>query len=252
MRRCSPIIFLKTLLLYKIVRVGSRNRAVRREVSERSFVASKRACPMIRTFIIDDHPMVIAGIQSLLANSTVVEIIGFATDPYQALEALKTADAEVVLTDINLGDLNGIELCGMLKKAHPGLKILGLSTFKERSYITRMLEAGASGYLLKNASKEELEEGIVAAWRGRLFMSAEASQVLTTPEAKAGPLPLLTAREKEVLALIAEGLTNNAIAEQLFISPLTVDSHRKNLLAKFGVKNTAAMLKVAMEHKLLG
>lgn len=206
---------------------------------------------MIRTYIIDDHPMVIAGIKALLADSNIVEITGCASDGYMALEALKTADAEVALTDINLGDLNGIELCGMLKKARPGLKILGLSTFKERSYITRMLEAGASGYLLKNASKEELEEGITAAWRGRMFMSAEASQVMTTPEAKTTPLPLLTAREKEVLALIAEGMTNNAIAEQLFVSPLTVDSHRKNLLAKFGVKNTAAMVKVALEHRLL-
>ena len=206
---------------------------------------------MIRTFIIDDHPMVIAGIKSLLSDSKTVEITGFATDGYVALEALKTADAEVALTDINLGDLNGIELCAMLKKARPGLKILGLSTFKERSYITRMLEAGASGYLLKNASKEELEEGIAAAWRGRMFMSAEAAQVMITPEARAAPLPLLTAREKEVLALIAEGMTNHEIAEKLFVSPLTVDSHRKNLLAKFGVKNTAAMVKVALEHRLL-
>ncbi len=206
---------------------------------------------MIRTYIIDDHPLVIAGIKSLLADSAVVEITGCATDAYAAIEALKTADIEVVLTDINLGDMNGIELCGLLKKARPELKILGLSTFKERSYITHMLEAGASGYLLKNASKEELEEGIVAAWRGRMYLSMEATQVMTTPEAQKSPLPMLTAREKEVLALIAEGMTNNAIAEKLFISPLTVDSHRKNLLAKFSVKNTAAMLKIAMEHQLL-
>lgn len=206
---------------------------------------------MIRTFIVDDHPMVIAGIKSLLFDSKVVEISGTASDGYVALEALKSSDAEVALTDINLGDLNGIELCGMLKKARPNLKILGLSTFKERSYITRMIDAGASGYLLKNASKEELEEGIVAAWRGRMFLSQEASQVLTSPAAKASPTPLLTAREKEVLALIAEGMTNQEIAAKLYVSPLTVDSHRKNLLAKFGVKNTAAMVKVALEQHLL-
>ncbi|MBK6995501.1 MAG: response regulator transcription factor [Lewinellaceae bacterium] len=206
---------------------------------------------MIRTFIIDDHPMVLAGIKSLLADSSIVEIAGTATDGYNALEALKNSDAEVALTDINLGDLNGIELCGMLKKAKPGLKILGLSTFKERSYITRMLEAGASGYLLKNATKEELEEGITAAWRGRMFMSAEVSEVMTSPVAKSSPLPLLTAREKEVLIHISEGMTNQEIASKLFVSPLTVDSHRKNLLAKFGVKNTAQMVKVALEHRLL-
>lgn len=207
---------------------------------------------MIRIFIIDDHPMVIAGIQALLAGSEQVIIAGHATDGYQALEALKTTPAEVALCDINLGDLNGIDLCILLKKTFPELKVLGLSTFKERSYITRMIEAGASGYLLKNATREELEEGIVAAWRGRLFLSAEASEVITRPDAKASqPVPLLTAREKEVLGLIAEGSTNAQIAEKLYISPLTVDSHRKNLLAKFAVKNTAAMVKLAIDHGLL-
>ena len=206
---------------------------------------------MIRTFIIDDHPMVVAGIKALLADSKFVEITGEASNGRMALDALKSDDTEVALTDINLGDLNGIELCGMLKKAKPGLKILGLSTFKERSYITRMLDAGASGYLLKNTSKEELEEGIVAAWRGRMFMSAEVSAVMTSPATSNSPVPMLTSREKEVLALIAEGMTNHEIATKLFVSPLTVDSHRKNLLAKFGVKNTAVMVKVAFEHHLI-
>jgi DNA-binding NarL/FixJ family response regulator len=135
---------------------------------------------MIRTFIIDDHPMVIAGIQSLMSGSSVVHIAGFATTGPQALDALRFADAEVVLMDINLGDENGIELCAALKKDKPGLKVLGISTFKERSYIARMLEAGASGYLLKNASRETLEEGIVAAWRGGMYFSGEAAQVMTS------------------------------------------------------------------------
>lgn len=207
---------------------------------------------MIKVFLIDDHPMVLEGIKALLRESAIVEIVGSATDGYQALDALKTMPAEVVLCDINLGDLNGIELCGMLKKSLPTLKVLGLSTFKERSYITRMIDAGASGYLLKNATREELEEGIVAAWRGRLFLSAEASEVITRPDHRAANyIPLLTAREKEVLALIAEGYTNGQVAEKLFISALTVDSHRKNLLAKFAVKNTAAMVKLAFDCGLL-
>lgn len=206
---------------------------------------------MIRVFIIDDHPMVLEGIKSLLANSNLVEIIGSASDSYQGLEALKTSNPEVVLVDINLGDLNGMELCALIKSTYPNVKVLGLSTFKERSYITRMLEAGASGYLLKNASKEELEEGIVAAWRGNLFLSKEVAAVLINPGTSNAAVPVLTAREKEVLANISEGLTNQEIASKLFISPLTVDSHRKNLLAKFGVKNTAAMIKLAHEYQLL-
>lgn len=206
---------------------------------------------MIRTYIIDDHPMVVAGIRALLSDSALTTVVGHSPDAYHALEAMKSSDAEVVLMDINLGDINGIELCGMLKKNHPALKILGISTFKERSYITRMLEAGASGYLLKNASREELEEGIVAAWRGRMYLSPEATEVMITPPANTAHLPLLTTREKEVLELIADGLTNHEISTKLFISTLTVDSHRKNLLAKFGVKNTAAMVKAALENKIL-
>jgi DNA-binding NarL/FixJ family response regulator len=138
-------------------------------------------------------------------------------------------------------------LCKKLRERFPKLKILGLSTFKERSYITRMIDAGASGYLLKNANGEELSEAIEAAHRGRMYISMEAAQTIARPVATQPELPILTSREKEVLALIAEGMTNNEIAEKLFISPLTVDSHRKNLLAKFGVKNTAAMVKYGME-----
>ncbi len=207
---------------------------------------------MIKTFLIDDHPMVIEGIRMMLQNADNVEVTGSAADGYAALEALKTTPADVALVDINLPDLDGIELCKKLKERFPDLKVLGLSTFKERSYITRMIDAGASGYLLKNANGEELEEAITAAHKGRMYMSLEAAQTITKPASPQPELPLLTSREKEVLALIADGMTNNEIAEKLFISPLTVDSHRKNLLTKFGVKNTAAMIKFGMETGLIG
>lgn len=202
---------------------------------------------MVKVFIIDDHPMVIEGIRQMLQNADDLRIVGSAVDGYAALEALKSTAADVALVDINLPDLDGIELCKKLRERFPKIKILGLSTFKERSYITRMIDAGASGYLLKNANGEELSEAIHAAHRGRMYMSMEAAQTIARPAAEKPDLPLLTSREKEVLALIAEGMTNNEIAEKLFISPLTVDSHRKNLLAKFGVKNTAAMVKYGIE-----
>ncbi|MEZ5039230.1 MAG: response regulator transcription factor [Saprospiraceae bacterium] len=207
---------------------------------------------MIKLFIVDDHPMVIEGIKTLLQDSSIITIIGSATDAFQALDALKKEKAEVILVDINLPDLNGIELCEQLKKQFPGIFVLGLSTFKERSYITRMIAQGASGYLLKNASKEELEEAITTAYRGGMYLSMEVTQILTKATANAASsIPLLTLREKEVLHLIAEGYTNNQIAAQLFISPLTVDSHRKNLLAKFSARNTAALVRLAVEYKLL-
>lgn len=206
---------------------------------------------MIRIFIVDDHPMVIAGIHSLLLGSTEFSISGSANDAFQAVEWLKKEQADIALVDINLPDMNGIELCAELKRLAPNLKILGLSTFKERSFITKMLEAGASGYLLKNAGKDELEEALKTVFEGRMFLNAEIAKVLTQPGAEKPKAPLLTAREKEVLALIAEGNTNAEIAEQLFVSQLTVDSHRKNLLYKFGVKNTAAMVKYGYETGLL-
>lgn len=206
---------------------------------------------MIRVFLVDDHPVVLAGLEALLAGSVVAQVVGTATDGASALAGVGTSQAEVVLTDISLGDLDGIELCGRLKRAYPALKVLGLSTFNERSYITRLLEAGASGYLLKTAGREELEEGILTAWRGRLYFSPEVARVMTSATAQAHPVPTLTMREREVLALIAEGLTNIEIGERLYISPLTVDTHRKHLLAKFGVKNTAQMVRLALEYRLL-
>ncbi len=206
---------------------------------------------MIRVFIIDDHPMVIEGIKSLLNASEGVVVAGSATDAFAAMEFLKKEPADVVLLDINLPEISGLDLCPELKAKFPGLKILGLSTFKERSYITRMISQGASGYVLKNASQEELLEAIRQAHRGQMYLSMEVAGIMAQAQAPPPQIPLLTTREKEVLALIAEGLTNHEIAAQLFISPLTVDSHRKNLLAKLGVKNTAAMIRVAVEFQLI-
>jgi DNA-binding NarL/FixJ family response regulator len=206
---------------------------------------------MIRIFLVDDHPMVLEGIKMMLQNSAIVEVVGSAGSAVAALAALKAAPADVALVDINLSDMDGIELCRKLKSEIPSLKILGLSTFKERSYITRMIEAGASGYLLKNATGEELEDAVTIANKGRMYMSLEVAETIARPAPPKPDFPILTSREKEVLALIAEGMTNNEIAHRLFVSPLTVDSHRKNLLAKFGVKNTAAMVKFAMEGGLI-
>lgn len=206
--------------------------------------------PIINVFIVDDHPLVIEGIRALLANEPDMVVTGAAGSGAAALEALRTTPAEVVLLDINLPDISGIELCAMIKSQFPPANILALSTFKERSYITRMMENGASGYALKGVSKEELAEAIRQVRAGRLYFSMDVAEVITR-QAQSRTLPLLTQREKEVLACIAEGLVNKEIAEKLFISTLTVDTHRKNLLAKFGVKNTAALIRIAVQEGLL-
>ncbi len=206
---------------------------------------------MIRVFIIDDHPMVIEGIKSLLHMVEDINIAGSATDAFSAMDFLKKERVDVILLDINLPEVSGLDLCLDLKSKFPEIKILGLSTFKDRSFISRMIAQGASGYVLKSASQEELVEAIHQAFRGQMYLSMEVAQLMVQTEVLHPPIPVLTSREKEVLALIAEGLTNNQIAELLFISPLTVDSHRKNLLAKLGVKNTAAMIKTALEYHLI-
>ncbi|HMQ90799.1 MAG TPA: response regulator transcription factor [Flavilitoribacter sp.] len=205
----------------------------------------------IKVFIIDDHPMVIEGIRGLLNGEPGIEVTGSATDAFAAMEFLKAQTADVVLLDINLPEVSGLDLCPELKASFPKMKVLGLSTFKERSFISRMISQGASGYVLKSVSREELVEAIQQAYRGKMYLSMEVAQIMVQPEPATAPVPMLTSREKEILALIAEGLTNNQIAERLFISPLTVDSHRKNLLAKLEVKNTAAMIRIALEHGLI-
>ncbi|RMG19732.1 MAG: DNA-binding response regulator [Bacteroidetes bacterium] len=206
---------------------------------------------MIRVFIVDDHPMVVAGIKDMLQHASSVQVVGEAHDGYRALELLAHTEADVALLDINLPDLDGIALCRKLKSRQPALKIIGISTFRERSYITRMIAEGASGYLLKNASREELLRAIEQVHAGGMYMNMEVASVITRPASPSQLPPRLTSREKEVLQLIAEGFTNLEIAEKLFISPLTVDSHRKNLLAKFEAKNTAVLIKIAVELQLI-
>ncbi|MBC8111615.1 MAG: response regulator transcription factor [Verrucomicrobia bacterium] len=208
---------------------------------------------MIKVFLIDDHPMVIEGIKALLFHSENIEIIGSAGNAFLAMEFLRNQQADVVLLDINLPEIDGIELCKKIKNEFPTTKILGLSTFKERSYIAKMIENGASGYVLKSVPQEELTEAITSVFAGKIYLNEEIAQVLTknSTEANSKTLPLLTRREKEVLICIADGLTNPEIAEKLFVSPLTIDSHRKNLLAKFEVKNTASLIKIAVENGLI-
>lgn len=206
----------------------------------------------IQVYLIDDHPMVIEGIKSILSGAGNIVVTGHATNAFDALEFLRQRTVEVILLDISLPDVNGIELCRKLRDEFPDLKILGLSTFNDRTFITHMLQSGASGYLLKNATKEELLAAIHAVRAGKKYLSSEVTELLVQPSEKdTGNIPLLTRREKEVLSLIAAGLTNQQIADKIFVSSLTVDSHRKNLLAKFAVKNTAALISFAARHHLI-
>jgi DNA-binding NarL/FixJ family response regulator len=150
--------------------------------------------------------------------------------------------------DINLPDVTGIDLCKQVKEKYPEVFIIGLSTFNQLSFIEKMMENGASGYVLKNATKDELLEAITLVSKGKTYLSFEASK---TVQHKPADEIVITRREKEVLKLIADGMTNNAIAQTLYISTATVDTHRKNLLSKFDAKNTALLIRIATQMGMI-
>ncbi len=203
----------------------------------------------IKIFVADDHYMVVEGIRTMLQSEHKIEWMGHAMNAASCMAFLSKQQPEVLLLDINLPDKSGIDLCKEIKEKYPDIHIVGLSSFNQQSFIEKMLENGASGYVLKNATLKELVEAIEAVMEGRTFLSLEANN--TIRENKDAKIPVITRREKEVLQLIAEGLTNNAIAEKLFISATTVDTHRNSLLAKFEVKNTANLIRLAAQFEFI-
>lgn len=203
----------------------------------------------IRIFIVDDHYMVIEGLRTMLQAEKDIEWLGHATHAASCMAFLAKQQPDVILMDIHLPDKNGIDLCREVKDKYPGIYIIGLSTFNQYAFIHKMMENGASGYVLKNVSLRELLEAIHTVARGKQYLSHEASRELVKPAGDESPL--LTRRELEVLGLIAEGMTNQEIGDQLFISATTVNTHRKNLLAKFKAKNSAALIKMAAQQKLI-
>jgi two-component system, NarL family, nitrate/nitrite response regulator NarL len=208
------------------------------------------ATEKINILLVDDHSMVIEGMKSILSQIPSVQVRATAGNAFEAIATLRENNIAVAFVDINLPDISGIELCTKIKKEFPHVHVLGLSTFKQRSYVSQMIANGASGYLLKSAAKEEIEQAINDVLAGKMYFSIDINntKVETLSEDEA---PTLTRREKEILKMIAEGLTTNEIAKKIFVSPYTVDTHRKNLLSKFEVSNTALLIKIAGQFGLL-
>jgi len=204
----------------------------------------------IKVLVVDDHPMVLEGMRSMLKQIDFVELCGTAGNAYDAIENIKQTAPDIVITDINMPEISGIELALKIKNEFPLVKVIAMSTFKERSYIAQMIQNGASGYLVKSASKEEIEEAILSVHEGKLYMSLDINLSSNDKQALTN-IPILSSREKEVLLLIADGKTNPQIAAKLFLSLHTVDSHRKNLLTKFAVNNTASLIKLAAKYDLV-
>jgi two-component system, NarL family, nitrate/nitrite response regulator NarL len=204
----------------------------------------------IKILVVDDHPMVLEGMRSMLVQIDFVTVSGTVSNAYAAVEHIKLTPPDIVITDINMPEISGIELTLKIKKEFPMVRVIAMSTFKERSYISQMIQNGAAGYLVKSASKEEIEEAILSVYEGKLYMSLDINLSVADKQ-EINSIPVLSSREKEVLQLIADGMTNPQIATKLFISLHTVDSHRKNLLTKFAVNNTASLIRLAAKYDLV-
>lgn len=211
---------------------------------------------MIDVFLIDDHPVLIAGISQAVSGHPDIRIAGFAHSGELALAWLAEHGADVILLDVNLPDMDGIELCKIIRKKYPAVKIIGLTTFSEASFIAGMLNNGANGYLFKNTTEAELSEAVLAVHAGKRYLSTDVSEKLISKatrqqSAKTGFVPKLTRREKEVLDLIMEECTTQEIADRLFLSVSTVETHRLKLFTKLDAKNVVGLVKNAIKFGLV-
>jgi NarL family two-component system response regulator LiaR len=207
---------------------------------------------VIRVLIVDDHDIVRRGLGNMLDTFDDFELIGEASGGEQAIQMCQTLQPDVVLMDLVMPRMNGVTATERIHAAHPDIRIVVLTTFQEENLVQGALEAGAISYLLKNVSIDELAFAIRNAYEGRATLAPEAAQVLISVATR--PLQIghdLTEREREVLALIVEGLSNREIADHLTISHSTVKNHVSNILSKLNVANRAEAVATALQNKLV-
>jgi len=218
----------------------------------------------IPLFVVDDHPLITQGIVSLLKGTPEVSVAGVAHSLAEAKEVLKDkgASLQVALVDIRLQDGLGVELVRHIAKHFPHIKVIALTMYDTEEYLKIMVQAGAKGYLLKNTSKEELLQAIRTVMEGHYYFAQGIQDVIgqyllrqEKPASRRGGVSVgegihLTRREKQILELIAQELTNAQIAEKLGLSPRTVHTHRRSLMQKLGVKNSAGLVRYAIEMGL--
>ncbi|MFY0600091.1 MAG: response regulator transcription factor [Cyclobacteriaceae bacterium] len=207
--------------------------------------------------LVDDHQMIRDAIKAYFDNSEDYIISGEVKNGIEALNKLKESDYDLVLTDISMPEMDGLELMSEIRAQYPDQKVLVLSMFNDKLKIKKMIELGANGYILKNASKSEVVKAISTILNGENYYSKEVYETLIDSIAKRNPKERLTLetplsnREKEVLILIANELTNQEIADKLFISSRTVETHKRNLLDKTGCKNVAGLVMYAVEKEII-
>ena len=208
----------------------------------------------VKIFIVDDHEIFRKGLKMVFARNKEMEIAGEAGSGEEFLRQMNNIDFDVVLMDIKMKGMDGIETTQRALEKNPELKVLVLSTFGEEEFLHRMINAGAKGFLLKNVDKETLFGAIDLVYRGQNYYSPELLPFFTKKfidPKDSNDDPMLTKRELEVLQLVAEGLTNTEIAERLFISKRTVDTHKNNLISKTGSKNIVSLLIYAIQNKII-
>jgi len=225
---------------------------------ENSLTISRVAKSKIKVAIADDHQIFIEGIKSLLRENQHIQIVGEVSDGKELLDLLKSKKVDVVLMDVSMPNLDGLEATRKIYHAYPDVKIIGLTMFEDTTKISDMMRAGASGYLFKTTGKHELVNAIQKVYTGQKYLSPEVSNKLIDrmigdefPKETPVRHAEITPREKDIIKLIAQEMTNNEIAQRLNNSPMTIITHRKNLLRKLGLKNTAGLIKYAVEHGLL-
>jgi DNA-binding NarL/FixJ family response regulator len=209
----------------------------------------------INLLIVDDHTMFLQGIISLLEQEPNITIVDKAVNGSEALEIIKKGVVDFIILDVSMPEMDGIELSKILKKQHPNVKILIVSTHSNVMIVSRLIRIGVNGYLLKNAEKEELLKAINTIASGENYFAEELEEKHLTNssriEKQVSNLTELSSREKEILVLIAHEYNTAEIAEKTFISLNTVNTHRRNLLSKLNAKNTAGLVKYAVENGLV-
>ena len=210
----------------------------------------------INLLITDDHQLITEGLSQILKAEKMIGEIYTAKNGKEAVDTVLKEDIDCIIMDINMPELNGMEATKLIKKEKPEIKIIVVSMLCDPSIVSKMLKAGADAFINKDTGKAELLKAIDKVMRNEKYISPEISNDLFTHlsdrnVSTSANEKHLTKREIEIIGYIAEGLTNNEIAAKLFLSNVTVETHRKNMLAKLQLKNTAALVKYAVEHKLL-
>jgi NarL family two-component system response regulator LiaR len=220
----------------------------------------------LRVLLVDDHAILREGIRFLLTASDEVEVVGEADNGKAAIDAVEKLNPDAVLMDVAMPEMNGIEATRVMKERWPNLPVLILSMYDSEEYIIPILQAGASGYVLKSAAGKELISALKAAVQGHTILHPDVAKTVmenlvrpgTTPQPRSNggsamhpALEVLTEREREVLTLIARGLTNQQIADELFISIKTVQAHRANLMEKLDMHDAVELTKFAIKTGLV-